>query len=65
MLLLYMLLHALAKHGKAVLPRNLDANGALSHLHVSNGLRDVVPLWLAGGDEVALSKLHRLHVGKG
>mmetsp|Transcript_21150 Transcript_21150/g.44160 ORF Transcript_21150/g.44160 Transcript_21150/m.44160 type:complete len:209 (+) Transcript_21150:210-836(+) len=39
---------------------NLDADGSLSHLHVSNSLRDVVPLRLSSGDQIALSKLHCL-----
>ena len=39
---------------------HLDTNGTLSHLHVSNSLGDVVPFWLSSGDQIALSKLHRL-----
>ena len=41
-------------------PSHLDADGSLSHLHVSNSLRDVVPLRLSSGDQIALSKLHCL-----
>ena len=39
---------------------HLDTNGTLSHLHVSNSLGDVVPFRLSSGDQIALSKLHRL-----
>ena len=50
----------LAGWNNQVQPSHLDTNGTLSHLDVSNSLRDVVPLWLSSGDQVALPELHGL-----
>merc|ERR1712048_31581 len=38
---------------------HFNAQHALPHCHVTNRLRDVVFLWLASRDEVAILELHR------